>query len=298
VGSRLTVAIMAHPRRRRWIEPLRQQLPMAETIFDERNNIWDTGRRCLLSGLESLSSTHHMIIQDDAILHPNLVDEVLRAIDVVTTEPISLYTGRARPRSKFVEPAVKLAKEIDARWIVMSGPWWGVGIVLPKRDIPGIIARGDRMSIINYDLRIAKFYEDEKRDCWYTSPSLVEHRPVEENPSLAHRSRTGRRQAWYFTAKPIGDWRGPVVRRGQPDYAESEAVRKRKFDALVGRFGLEVHVPKGVWIESERCGTYRIGETIIKGGRTWVTDPFVIRRLREGAIEGVRIEEDAGRRIP
>jgi hypothetical protein len=159
------------------------------------------------------------------------------------------------------------------------------------------VARCDQMLRPNYDLRISAFYEERRIDCWYTVPSLVEHRPVKENPSLV-KMRTGSRQAWVFEEDPAPtDWRGTVVRRGQTDYPEIEAELRPRFERIVREKDLRAIQPVGAWVRSDGIGTYTVGKTIIKGGRQYVDDPFVIDRLLEKSPSWITVEGDSGKRF-
>ena len=80
-----------------------------------------------------------------------------------------------------------------------------------------------------YDRRIARFFEIRGVDCWYTAPSLVNHRRVDENPSLV-KGRTGNRQAYWFIgdASPLEiDWTKEPVRA-----AETVAFRHVRTNAV------------------------------------------------------------------
>ncbi len=203
--TRLSVALMCHPSRTRFVDELAEQLPEAEIVWDQRNDRWDTGSRALLAFDPSADA--HLVVQDDVILGPNLVAGATSAYAATDgTRPIALYTGKVRPHQNTVTPAVQRALRIGSPWLEMEGPWWGPGLIIPTAHIPELVEWGDRPPqcnrIKNYDRRIEAFYKFERdgTDCWYTVPSLVDHRSVDENPSLV-KGRTGNRQAHTF----IGD---------------------------------------------------------------------------------------------
>src|SRR5690606_41027410 len=100
-------------------------------------------------------------------------------------------------------------------WLQMPGPYWGPAIVVPTAAIPELAewwlsSRG--RSITNYDRRIARFFQRRGFDCWYSWPSLVDHRGDEslvghgtKNPRHAHRA-VGENKSGLSI-----DWSGPVV---------------------------------------------------------------------------------------
>jgi hypothetical protein len=203
--TRLSVALMAHPSRAHFVQRLAEQLPEAEIVWDQRNDRWDTGRRSLLTHHPDADA--HLVIQDDVIPCRNLVAGATAAFDATNGgQPIALYTGKVRPKASTVTPAVKRALRIGAPWLEMRGPYWGPGLIIPTTHIRQIIDWWDRQPtrvqarVPNYDRRIEAWYTDQGIDCLYTVPSLVQHRAVDENPSLV-KGRTGNRQAHAF----IGD---------------------------------------------------------------------------------------------
>lgn len=209
----LSVALMGHPKRRAFIDQLLPKLPGAEVVLDEKNDRWDTGRRSLLAF--DPAAAFHLVVQDDAVLSKDFV----RACEVVAgaagERPVALYTGKIRPHQHTVTPAVRHARRIGAPWLEMEGPWWGVAIIVPSAHIPELVHWGDaHPTIRNYDRRIAAWYEDRGIKCWYTVPSLVDHRPVAENPSLIA-GRSGNRCAhWFIGENRSGlevDWTRPPL---------------------------------------------------------------------------------------
>lgn len=199
----VSVAIMAHPKRRKFVAELLPRLdqPATEVVWDTHDDRWDTGRRALLAFRPA--AEFHLVIQDDAIPCRDLVAGAERAMAAAGERPVGLYVGRVRPmnRQHIVGPAIDRAVKRGATWIAMEGPTWGVAIAVPTSHIPEIVKWGDRHTDIpNYDTRIARYYRSQGIDCWYTVPSLVDHRPVKDNPSLLS-GRTGNRRAHYFIGK-------------------------------------------------------------------------------------------------
>jgi len=223
--TRLSVALMCHPSRKRFVDELAEQLPEAEIVWDERNDRWHTGSRALLA--HDPSADFHLVVQDDVILGRNLVAGATAAAAATDGKrPIALYTGKVRPKSELVTPLIERAQRIGSPWLEMPGPWWGPGLIIPTAHIVDIVEWWERQtlkvqrSVKNYDRRIETFYTFERdgMDCWYTLPSLVEHRGVDKNPSLVE-GRTGNRHAHTFIgdADPCAiDWTRRPVRLDDP----------------------------------------------------------------------------------
>lgn len=210
----LSVSIMAHKKREAWVPLLSEQLPQAKVIWDQKNDRWDTGARSLMA--YDPDAKWHMVVQDDAILPPDFYEGVQRMLTFVPPRnPVGLYYGRVRPRDAETRALVIKANREDAPFIIHNGPWWGVGIVIPTRQIQELVDWGNnRPDVANYDRRIARFYLQKGIDCYYTNPSLIQHR-TDGNPSLVP-GRTGQnRRAWNFVGPQSAlsvDWSGDPVR--------------------------------------------------------------------------------------
>jgi hypothetical protein len=193
----ISIAIRAHPRRERWVRELRRALPGAQVVWDRANDEWDTGRRALLAF--DPAADFHAVIEDDAIPARDLAAALPRLVEAAGTRPISLYLGVGanwEEAGDVASEGLLRARRRGAPWVEMQGPCWGVGVVLPTRDIPALVEWADSRIGVTYDSRIAKFYRRRKVACWYTVPSLVDHRPELENRSLL--GHDGDRRAGWF----------------------------------------------------------------------------------------------------
>ena len=210
----LSVAVMAHKSRERWVPGLVEALGDCQVVWDRFNDRHDTGQRSLEA--YNPEATHHMIIQDDALVADDLVEGVTNLLRFVPpVNPVGLYVGRARPRTDEVRVLMTRASESNASFMVHKGPWWGVGIVLPVSTIPGLLKSYKEMDKVpNYDRRIARYYESRGLYCYYTVPSLVDHR-IDDNPSLVPGRGSDGRHAFNFVGPRSAlevDWSGPIVR--------------------------------------------------------------------------------------
>lgn len=207
----ISVAVMAHPKRKAFVPSLVESLDADVTVaWDEVNDRWDTGRRAMLS--YDPDATHHMVIQDDAIVCRDLVAGVAKALVHVPHEaPVGLYVGGVRPWRARIQAVVDQADGATS-WLTMSRLLWGVGVVVPTEQIPEMVAFCDRRRHeANYDLRMAKWFMYRGQRAWYTWPSLVEHR---DSPSLVA-GRNGGRHAHRFLGADRSaldhDWSGEAV---------------------------------------------------------------------------------------
>ncbi|WP_051854721.1 FkbM family methyltransferase [Streptomyces sp. NRRL B-1347] len=195
---RLSAAIMAHPSRQHFVHQLEDDLDgPARVVWDRHNDRWDTGRRALLA--HDPEATHHLVIQDDVQPCRDLLAGCTELLaHVPAGHPVALYMGRTRTAPRFSMGHVVEAAQRKAAFAAFEGPWWGQAVILPTSTVPAVVAFGDtHPQITNYDHRIAWYFNSIRMACYYTMPSLVEHRTGPENPSLLdHGNGEGRRAAW------------------------------------------------------------------------------------------------------
>lgn len=181
----VSVAVMAHPSRTAQVNELLSALDQsADVVWDRRDNEWDTGRRALLAA--DPGATHHLIVQDDALVCRDLVASATRAADVAGGRPVSFYTGQVRPHPEIVSSGWRAATAAGATWLQMPGPWWGVALMLPVNHVNELVKFADKrlQHVTDYDRRIARWYSNQSIGCWYSVPSLVDHRSEADSPSL------------------------------------------------------------------------------------------------------------------
>lgn len=189
---RLSASVMAHPKRKKFVTELSRRFDRPVPVtWDRRNDRWDTGRRAWLA--HDLSASHHLVIQDDALVPRDLLAGLERALTHVPDDVLlCLYAGRIRT---FRAAMGRHMSRRDISWLRMPRVYWGVGIVIPTPLIDDMIAFGDRRAdVANYDRRISYWAQDRDLQVYYPWPSLVDHR---QSPSLipgrGHRGRTAHR---------------------------------------------------------------------------------------------------------
>lgn len=181
----LGASLMAHQSRAHLVPELldRTGIPAELVSWDRRSDRWDTGRRAFEMGIDS-GTTHWMVLQDDAVVCRDLIPGLQVALDHVPTDAIACpYVGTRRPLTEKVTAAVNQADAVNASWIVLQTLNWGVAIIVPTATIGDMLTWCDKLTIPNYDKRVGQYYwRVHNWPCWYTHPSLVDHRDV---PSLA-----------------------------------------------------------------------------------------------------------------
>ena len=133
------------------------------------------------------------------VVSEGLVESVTRAIGYSLNHPIGLFA----PASIRVLAALALK---PAAWWTGDGPSWGVAAVFPTDDIPELLHFADRMRTPHDDQRIWHFYMN-RLPCWYTAPSLVDHR---DEGSLVGKPKSPRKAAAFGSGLGI-DWSQPPL---------------------------------------------------------------------------------------
>jgi hypothetical protein len=211
--SAVSFTVMAHPKRAVWAEALAERIGHGCTVtWDQKNDRHDTGIRAIRA---YGPGTHHCVVQDDALVPDDFALSVVEACRWVPEgHPIGLYHGGSERSAHGRVWAEALAR--GAVWLARKGPIWGPGIVYPSETIQALTSWYEVSHVQNYDRRVMKFYQQMGRDCWYTVPSLVEHRQ-EDNPSLCGHDTGVRRAAAFIGPRSAVevDWSGLALRSRQ-----------------------------------------------------------------------------------
>lgn len=204
---------MAHPKRETLVRRLKRQLPNFTTVtWDEKNDRWDTGSRAI--GSFDPNKTHHLVLQDDAILPHRFMTGLENAmVRVPPLAPLVLFTTR----SAIWRPLLDIIPR-GTSYLIMDRIWWGVGIVYPSALIPSLLSYCDRGTSSQYDHRVGDYFAFRRIPVYYTWPNLVNHHP---GPSLIL-GRSGRRRAQNFVRIPADrvDWSGGKVKVYPPREVE------------------------------------------------------------------------------
>jgi hypothetical protein len=215
--TRLSVAVMAHPSREHWVADLLGRLGISDwhVAWDRGLGIWDTCSRAW--SIYDSAATHHLVLQDDALVCRDLLPGLEAAID--TRSPfdniLSLYVGTPHPGATGVARVrqhVTAADEAGSSWFVLPTLRWGLAVVLPTHVIDQMLAWELGALYPADDQRIGRFARDQLGwRCWHTWPSLVDHR---QGPSLVG---SGETHAYRFIGEGASalqwNWDGPVTGR-------------------------------------------------------------------------------------
>lgn len=208
----ISVAIMAHPKRKRFVAQLTEQLD-AEVVWDQRNNRRDTGRRAWRA--HDPKATHHVVLQDDAVPCQDLIAGITELVKHTGDQPVSLFYCRTGPRMLPIDLIGRLANQGKYSGVDLEVLYTGVGLVLPTSHIRDMLAWTDRQKHAAYDMPIWRYYQRRKMNVRYTWPSLIDHRELSESRSIITRADTPGRVAYNFIGADRSaldvDWTLPVL---------------------------------------------------------------------------------------
>lgn len=215
----LSVAIMAHPSRRAWVEEILERTGLGEdrVAWDTDGIRWHTGRRAW--ELIDPDASHGVVLQDDVLPCLDLIPGMEKALEYVPPRTsVSLFYGAPREipsaaERRWAPDRVRTAQraiEERASWVVLPSLTWGPAFVVPTDVIPSMLEWCDTRTYPEYDKRVGRYVVDILHwPCWHPWPSPVEHRGTE---SLCDH---GHCYAYQFLGADVSalevDWSGPVI---------------------------------------------------------------------------------------
>lgn len=215
---RLSVRVMAHRKRERFIPPLLDRLGVGEdrVVWDRHNDRWDTGRRAMLA--HDPDATHQMVIQDDALVPRDLIAGVERALtEIPARTAMCLFMSRAT-RFWTVRPNPPRGRA----WLTMNHIHWGQAIVMPAALIPTVVGWSDEHpEVENYDIRMGRWFNQNQAPVCYPWPSWVDHR---ESPSLVPGRPSKNRHARWWIGEQASVLDEPLNRPAVP-FGPARGVR-------------------------------------------------------------------------
>lgn len=178
---RVSVAVMAHPARRKSVDRLLGELGHDVPVsWDTEGPPSSNAEKRWRNGVDAWrmadqSADWHLVIQDDALPCRDLISALPTIMSNIPGRgPVSLYLG-AGAAAETVK-TVKLAIDEQATFVGLPLIGWGVAIAAPVSDIDAMLAACDQMHGKPYDMRIGLYWKDQVRvPAWFTWPSLVQH---------------------------------------------------------------------------------------------------------------------------
>lgn len=195
---RLSVCIQTHPARSELLERLLNLLSPAHVLVahdptpDDKPGPLRTYLRAL--ELAPAWSTHHLVLQDDALVSRNFVEAASVVARARPENPVALFCPKQPP-----EMAVKIRGAVDRgegiveipprRWAPVVALIWPVELA---RDFLAYVIEKDWPTHFRADDEaVGRFFRENAIELYATAPSLVEHPDVERS-LIGNRVRGGR----------------------------------------------------------------------------------------------------------
>lgn len=179
---KLSITVMAHPSREKWVNEIISKIGGdINVVWDRGVSLWDTSRRSWLS--YDKNATHHLVIQDDTIPSENLRETLEEALSYISKEIVSICTIAYKMNSKEQAEYHRLFTN-NKRWYLNTNILGAPAIIVPVEYIEDMIKYCDILKDPDDDNRIKNYCDIHGARVYNSVPSLVEHRPVAENPSL------------------------------------------------------------------------------------------------------------------
>lgn len=168
MSNKLSIAIMAHPSRAKYIPYLLERLGDVPVIYDRKNDIWDTCRRAWLA--IDKAAEYGLVVQDDAIVCSNFRERAEACLDGDFV--YSFFAGYLlRDRIRHAEA--------KGRGYVESGQIFNeIAICMRTKHIDRMVKFCDDMQA-KTDQDISKWARLRRLKVRYPIPSLIDHRDEE-----------------------------------------------------------------------------------------------------------------------
>lgn len=203
---------MAHPTRERFFPYLRKMLGDVPFSIDiDNSGVWPNCRRAWELGLEmKTDAPYHAVIQDDAVVCQRFYERAEGVLEQVGVHErifrrkgmcdelaVNFYFGR-RPKLLRIG-----AESMRKGYWMFYNVCWGVAICLRREWVREMVEFCDRLDMPQDDERITRYLRSKGRHTYFPVPSLVDHRPSSEVPSLVGDPGANRR-AYAFIDKVRG----------------------------------------------------------------------------------------------
>lgn len=204
---KLSISVMAHIDREKWFPYLKENLNNAPISVDDnqkRLGVW--GNRKQATKLYNKDAKYHLVIQDDAILCEDFIKRTEDFIEKIDSEfpdelhAFQLYHGH---RANF-ENKKEMLKAKEKGYIKRNMLAWGVAIIVPTSIIEEMLRWCNGHSAWQDDTKMKHFFSYKGMPVYYPVPCLVDHRHMNENPTLVPSKDSDRFSPYFIDTDHFG----------------------------------------------------------------------------------------------
>lgn len=204
----ISYAIVAHTNRHTQAANLSHQLGNASIAWDDGQlgEGLNHDRAWRIAATQS-KANYGVVLEDDAILTENFLQQAALALAEAPAPIVSFYTGTSRPPQ--YQARIKVALAQNPTWILADQLLHHVAVAIRTELIPDMLNHvAGREGPADY--RIGEWAQTRGHHITYTAPSLVDHA---DGPTLINHfdgePRTEQRVAWVVGERD--SWQGKVV---------------------------------------------------------------------------------------
>jgi hypothetical protein len=169
-----SLSVMMHPKRKRYQEYFKYNLGDVPIYMDTDNTVWNTCKGAW--GLHDSQAEYHVVLQDDAVLTDNFLDQLEYHLKNGRAEGAKAFQFYLNDKDKIVRA---ITKEHEHKgFMVYEKLMGGVAIGLKTSLIPDMLYRCDKMSVPADDQRIHDYLQRKGLPVYYPIPALVKHRGI------------------------------------------------------------------------------------------------------------------------
>lgn len=165
---KLSISIMAHPKRAEYIPYLKSKLGDVPVSMDTGFGLIENCKRAWL--LYDPDAEYHCVIQDDCIVCDNFWTHAIQALEKANGLPVSFFYSQSQFYNKFKK------ERVETGAIVKKALYGGLAICLPTHLIPEMLEFYDKQKIPFDDHRIGKFLMSKNLNIYNPFPCLIDHR--------------------------------------------------------------------------------------------------------------------------
>jgi len=253
---RISAAVMTHPARMELALQVTRAHPelAVKVVVDPAP---DGAPSAVRTGIRAWGAvpdwaTHHLVLEDDAVLHPGFAEQLSAAVSAGPDAALCLFTEWGSRTSY----ALRLGAFRGARWAPVIDDYTPcLAICLPAEHARALGASAPDTAV-PYDVLVHSYLRRAGVPAWVSIPNIADHGEV---PSLVGNQAHGRRKSACFTPRQTPDaatvptdlsarWRVPCFSWEKgfswcyvPDAAAPSGWRPARMPEVLSEHGRDVH---------------------------------------------------------
>jgi hypothetical protein len=165
---KLSISIMAHPKRAEWFPYLEQKLGKQPMALDTGAGLIQNCKNAWL--MYDPTADYHVVIQDDCIICGDFYNRAVEVLEKANGLAVNFFYAESKFYNKFRN------ERNETGAIIKKGLYGGLAICLPTKLITEMLVHYDADHVPFDDHRIGRFLLSKKINIYNPFPSLIDHR--------------------------------------------------------------------------------------------------------------------------